>query len=169
MGSYTQTNGHVPNGTMRTNGVSKHLAEEKTVIVSTRGCEKFLTIIKSAIPYLVFLFIYGINKQTHILPKYSDIDCVKLYNVSAFEYSIFHFHPHKLVSSVHNTLFDFLSAVPYLIHYVIPVLYPVYLYLRGQTEYISKFYWLLGWCMWVYFIIWSFLPTSPPLGVRKYG
>ncbi|ELU10320.1 hypothetical protein CAPTEDRAFT_203978 [Capitella teleta] len=154
MAGIKQMNGSVANG-------SAALAGLKPVTV-TSGYSQFITILKSTIPYLAFLFLYGINQQVHILPKFDDLDCIHLYNMSAIEFRIWHFLPHKLVSSLHTPFLDVMAAIPYLMHYVIPILYPLYLYCRGQVEFISKFYWLLGWCMWFMFIIWFFFPTAPP-------
>ena len=154
MGGGKQANGAVANG-------PTVLAGLKPVTV-TSGYSQFATIVKSTIPYLTFLFFYGINQQIHILPKFTDLDCVHLHNISALEYRIWHFLPHKLVSSFHNQVLDVMSAIPYLMHYVIPVLYPALLYFRGQVDNISKFYWLLGWVMWVHYLIWFLLPTAPP-------
>lgn len=154
MTSNKQMNGSVANG-------SAVLAGLKPV-ASASSYSQLMTIVKSTIPYLTFLFIYGINPSIHILPVFTDLDCVHLYNVSALEYRLWHFLPHKVVSSMQSPILDILAAIPYLIHYVIPVLYPLYLYCRGQTEHISKFYWLLGWAMWVYYILWFLVPTAPP-------
>ena len=125
--------------------------------------QNLTTVVKSTIPYLVFLMIYGINQQVHILPRFSDIDCVRLHNVSAWESVIFRgFAPHRFISSHHTPFLDVLSAVPYLIHYIIPIIYPLFLYSRRQIEDVCRFYWLLGWAMWILYLIWFLLPTAPP-------
>ena len=147
------------NGTL--NGHA-YAAVGKVPISIPGGFYLIATIIKSAIPYLLFLFLYGINQQVHILPRFTDIDCVHLHNVSAWEDCIFHFSPHKVISSHSSQFLDILSTVPYLMHYVIPVLYPLFLYWKGQVEDICRFYWLLGWAMWIHYLIWFLLPTAPP-------
>ena len=104
-----------------------------------------------------------INQQVHILPRFTDIDCVRLHNVSAWESVIFRgFAPHRFISSHHTPFLDVLSGLPYLLHYVIPVIYPLFLYYRGQIDDVCRFYWLLGWAMWVHYLIWFLLPTAPP-------
>lgn len=122
----------------------------------------FLSIVRSALPQLLFLLIYGLNMRFHLLPKLSDLGCVNLYNVSAVEEALLHTVPHRLVSSLSNPVLDVFSAIPYLLHYSIPVGYPLYLYVRGQTDDIGRFYWLLGWASWMLFAIWFLLPTAPP-------
>ena len=123
---------------------------------------QFINILRGLIPYILFLFFYGINGQIHLLPRFDDIDCITLHNISAFEQFVFHFQTHKLISSLSSPVLDILSAVPYLCHYVIPVLYPLFLYCKGRIDDVPKFYWLLGWVMWAHYTVWFLLPTAPP-------
>lgn len=126
------------------------------------GLQTSLTILKSTVPYLLFLLLYGLNQQLHILPRFTDLDCIYLHNVSGWEQLLLHASPHRLISSHSSPVLDLLSAVPYLLHYVIPVLYPLYLYCHGHLDDIARFYWLLGWTMWIHYIVWFALPTAPP-------
>ena len=120
-------------------------------------------IIRSGIPYLIFLTLYGSNSRLGVLPRYQDIDCVRIYNVSAMEYAVLRFSPHKLISSHHNIVLDFLSTVPYLLHYILPVAYPLFIFWRHRsTDDIQRFYWLLGFQLWIQYCIWYFFPTAPP-------
>jgi len=144
-----------------TNGDAK-LSPLHRVLATPLFSPTFLTIVRSALPQLLFLSIYGLNLRFHLLPKLSDLGCVHLYNVSAVEEALLHTAPHRLVSSASNGVFDVFSAIPYLLHYLIPVVYPLFLYFRGQTDDISRFYWLLGWASWTLFAIWFLLPTAPP-------
>ena len=147
------------NGVVVMNGVG-HAASKG--LSSAPVMHQLLTILRSLVPYLLFLFFYGINNQVHILPRFTDIGCITLHNISAFENFVFHFHMHKVVSSVSHTATDVLSAIPYLMHYVIPILYPLYLFCKGRTDDICRFYWLLGWVMWAHYVIWFIWPTAPP-------
>ena len=125
-------------------------------------CQTFLAVLKSAVPYLVFLALYGANDWLHVLPRYSDLSCITLHNISRLEYSVLHFSPHKIISAHHTLFLDFLAAVPYLLHYTLPVVYPLYLLMKGNTDDIQRFFWLLGWIMWVQYVIWYVFPTAPP-------
>lgn len=124
--------------------------------------ESIERILRSTVPFLLFLFVYGINGRVRILPRASDTNCVTLHNVSAFEYYLFPVAPHRIISSFHSPLLDVLSALPYLLHYLIPVFYPGFLYLTGRHHRIARFYWLLGWCVWAHYIVWFLFPTAPP-------
>ena len=116
----------------------------------------------SVIPYISFLITYGANVYVRILPVSDDLSSVRLYNVSYWESLVIPFSVHKWISSRHYTLFDFLSAVPYLAHYCIPVLFPLFLYLSDRLDSVSRFYRLLGLSCWAQYVIWYLLPTYPP-------
>ena len=118
--------------------------------------------IKSAVPFLIFLTMYAFNKVLHILPLLQDLGCVHIHTLNAIEEFLFGCHPHRIVASYHNVVLDFLSAIPYLVHYWIPIVFPAYLLIRGQMEEIPKFYWLLGWVMWVNYFLWMVFPHTPP-------
>ena len=121
-----------------------------------------LSLIRAALPQILFLICYGLNKHTHVLPLLSDLGCVHLNNMTAVEQSLFGFSPNRLISSHSNHFFDVLSAIPYLLHYTIPILGPLYLYLTRGIEDVAKFFWLLGWASWVLYVIWFLFPTAPP-------
>ena len=130
---------------------------------NTPLCQNLLQVLRSGIPYLIFLTLYGSNKRLGVLPRYEDLDCVKLYNVSAIEHSVLHFSPHKLVSSQHSVFLDFMAAIPYLLHYILPVAYPLFIYWRYRSiDDIRRFYWLLGCQLWFQYCIWYLFPTAPP-------
>ncbi len=155
------------NGVPKLNGISKDLivrpARPEAVSRLYSALALLGDVLWNAIPYLSFLFVYGINGHVHILPRASDSDCVYLYNVSAFETGLLGFAPHKLVSSLVHPALDVLAAVPYLLHYVIPVIFPLYeVVIRGRPEVACQFYRLLGAAMWLHFLVWFFLPTAPP-------
>lgn len=139
------------------NGFSNDL---KVTFKGTLVSSSLPTILRSSIPWLLFVFVYGINGRIRILPR--DSHCVHLRNVSAFESLFLPFAPHMVVASFHNLLLDILAAVPYLLHYLIPLLYPAYLYGTGRFEQVARFFWLLGWSMWVHYLLWFVLPTAPP-------
>ena len=141
---------------------SSNLVVTVTRVGRSNACQLLWNTIKSAIPYLMFLALYGANDLLHVLPRYDDIACITLNNVSALEYRVLHFSPHKFISSHHHTILDILAAIPYLCHYGLPVVYPLYLLVKGRTDDIQRFYWLLGWIMWFQYFIWFVFPTAPP-------
>ena len=149
------------------NGTLATMHPPMTAVSTLDSCRgKFQTIstvLKSAVLFIMFLVLYRINQQVHILPRFSDIDSMRLHNVSAWESIIFgEFAPHHFVSVHHTPLLDVLSTIPYSLHYFIPVLYPLYLYYHERITDISQVFWLMGCTMWIHYLIWFLLPTAPP-------
>lgn len=117
----------------------------------------------STVPCLVFLVVYGSNDRLRILPRASDVHCVTLYNVSALEVQLFSIAPHRFIASVHQShVLDLLAALPYMLHYLIPFLFPIYLCVGRHSDHVSCFFRLLGCSLWAHYAIWYMLPTAPP-------
>ena len=123
---------------------------------------KLVHVIKSLVPLLLFLTVYMLNKVLHILPLLADLGCVHIYTIRSIERFFLGCNPHRILSSFHNPLLDVLSAIPYLLHYPIPLVFPAYLLYKGESENLTKFYWLLGWVMWVHYVVWLIFPHTPP-------
>ena len=141
---------------------SMHPDATQAQVKQGRGCQLVCDILKSAIPYLIYLVIYSANGYLHILPRYDDLPDVMLYNISAIEYQVLHVSIEKYITFHHHITLDFMAATPYLLHYGISVAYPLYLFMIGKAEDIQNFYWLLGWMLWVKYVIWYVFPTAPP-------
>jgi membrane-associated phospholipid phosphatase len=140
----------------------------------------FLSLLQSAIPYIMFLLIYAANCRLLILPTSEGggyggcsqspqetepkpcSNAAGLFNIGEFEKSLFQFTPNLLVASVHCPAFDLLSTIPYLAHYIIPIVYPLILVLVGRVDSARQFYRLVGWTMWMHYFLWFLLPTGPP-------
>lgn len=129
----------------------------------TRGTMTFTSVLLSTVPCLVFLVIYGSNDHLRILPRASDIHCVTLYNVSALEVQLFSIAPHRFIASVHQSrVLDLLAALPYMLHYLIPFTFPIYLCVARHSDHVPCFFRLLGCSLWAHYAIWYMLPTAPP-------
>ena len=148
-GCYANQNGYI-------NG---HLP---TTVTGNAALQKISHVIRSMLPIVFFLTIYALNPTVHVLPMVEDIGCVHIHTINAIEEFLFGCHPHRFVSALHNPFLDMMSAVPYLIHYIIPIVFPLYLLLKGQFDDIPRFYWLIGWTMWAHFLIWLIFPHTPP-------
>jgi len=106
-------------------------------------------ILSSLVPYTLFLIVFALNPFIHVLMTVDDVTrvrdvggCLTLFNVSSWESHVTSFSVHRLVSSLNCTALDLISTVPYMVHYVIPILFPVYLAMTNRIEYISK------WVIW---------------------
>ena len=121
-----------------------------------------LQIARSLLPLLSVLGLYGLNKVLHIQPSLEDLGCVHVHTINSLEGFVLGCHPHRLVAALHTPVLDVLSTVPYLIHYAIPVLTPLYLIIVGRAEDVARLLWLIGWVMWFIFFIWLVFPHAPP-------
>jgi membrane-associated phospholipid phosphatase len=122
-----------------------------------------LSVFISAVPFLLFLFVYGINNYIRVLPTADQSQTVYLHNVSSWELAVLPVSVNKLISGKHCLLLDVLSAIPYLAHYSLPIVYPIVLFvLSRRRDSVRQFYLLLGLTMWIHYVIWYILPTAPP-------
>jgi len=124
----------------------------------------FAAVGRSALPFVAFLFDYGINDRLGVLPSDAAVRD-RLTNISGLERRLFGgAMPGELVARLSNPALDFLAAVPYLVHYLVPVVFPLFWLaterLGVACQRAARFYWLLGWTMWVLYVIWFALPTS---------
>lgn len=114
------------------------------------------------LPFLTYLMFFSnytllrhysglddiIAPNVHILPKLEQMLC-------------FGYLPHRILSSFANPVFDVLAAVPYLIHFPLPLLYLIWLCLRRQNL-VLQYIWLAGWLNLTAVIIQFVFPTAPP-------
>jgi len=141
-----------------------------------------LSLLVSALPYITFLLVYVSNCRLLVLPTsegggYHGCSAnpgqvtssaemcsgvTRLFDIGTFERSWLKFSPNRLVASLQSSVFDFLSTGPYLAHYVMPVVYPLSVIIAGRIDCAQQFFRLLGWAMWVHYIVWWLLPTGPP-------
>lgn len=138
--------------------------------VRAAGDAGLATVGRSALPFLAFLMVYGVNGRLAVLPRADDVSRDRLTNISGLERRLFGgVMPGELVAGLSNPVLDLLAAVPYLVHYALPVAFPLFWLaterLGAAFQRSARFYWLLGWTMWAHYVIWFALPTAPPLVV----
>lgn len=136
-----------------------------------------LHMVHSAALFLLFLAVYSFNERLRIFPTMADYGRVRLYNVTRWEEILFlglrptewFQSPPGLAAygqvggaSGWQTALDWLSSVPYLLHYAIPIVYPLGLCLIGKAELAANFYTLVGLANWLMLPIWYATPTAPP-------
>jgi hypothetical protein len=132
--------------------------------------------VHSAALFLLFLTIYSLNTRLNVFPSLADYGHVRLHNVTRWEERLFFgysptawFQSSPLVDCnevglaiAWQTAMDWLSSVPYLLHYGIPIVYPLGLCLAGKSELAADFYTLIGLSNWLMLPIWYATPTAPP-------
>ncbi|KAL5271248.1 hypothetical protein ACHWQZ_G001772 [Mnemiopsis leidyi] len=99
----------------------------------------------SALPLLIYLTIF---KSYLFLKEVLDLPEEPHTILPIIEYSMFQCLPHQILSRRWNITFDLLAAVPYLIHFVLPVLFIAYNIVTrrgGGVPLIYQYLWCVGW------------------------
>jgi len=81
------------------------------------------------------------------------------------EHWLFQCLPHQILSRMSNPLFDLLAAVPYLLHFSVPVLFIMYWLTCRRSRGVNNIYvylWCAGWVNMIAVIIQFLMPTAPP-------
>ena len=79
------------------------------------------------------------------------------------EATLFHCLPHRVVSYYSHPALDFLAAVPYLVHFVLPFLFLFYLTIhRYRRRFVYSYIWCAGWVNLVAVLVQLLFPTAPP-------
>ena len=132
--------------------------------IPLRGLEprQLLMLFGSSLPLLTILALYRLNTNLRIQPSLLDLSSVHVHTISDLEYSLLGFHPHRIVSQLHWPLLDVLAAVPYMLHFGIPIIFPLYLSWAGRAHDVLRFLWLLGWSTWAFNFISFIFPHAPP-------
>lgn len=79
------------------------------------------------------------------------------------ERTLFLCHPHRLLGALAHPILDILAAAIYLLHFPLPVLFVLYLYLSPRRRRdVLPFLWLLGWVNFITVLFQLLFPTAPP-------
>ena len=122
-----------------------------------------LRFLLAGLPYITYLLIFKfytpLRHATHL-----DTAMPPNYHVLRnIEYHLFFFQPHQLLSSLANPIFDFLAAIPYLIHFPLPFLFGFYLALHPKKKTgIFPYMWCAGWVNFIAVLIQLIFPTASP-------
>jgi len=77
-----------------------------------------------------------------------------------------HCNPHQIVSRVTSPYLDVLAAVPYIVHFLLVILFPPYVYWKGRKvgtlEPLIRVLWCAGIVCCITIITQLLLPTAPP-------
>ena len=122
-----------------------------------------LKVLLAALPYIGYLLMFSFNKQIRHVTKLEAVARPHIIFLSNVEYTLFFFHPHRILSQFANPLFDILAGIPYLVHFPLPFLFILYLAAsRNRRDAALPFLWCLGWVNFVAVIIQTTFPTAPP-------
>lgn len=127
-----------------------------------RGLGQFLLSIAPAIGYVI---LYDLSRHlpTAVRPA---IDAEILVR---WELALFGGFPHRWLDDHHTPLLDILAAIPYQFHFIVPLVFAGFLWLRHRPL-LAQFAWTyaamnLAWMLTALFI----LPTTPPWYYEQFG
>eukprot|EP00048_Salpingoeca_helianthica_P016952 m.235005 g.235005 ORF g.235005 m.235005 type:complete len:272 (+) comp19856_c0_seq1:42-857(+) len=117
----------------------------------------------AATPFLGYLIIFKYYAYLRELSGMSDIIKPNREVLPWLDQAIFRCLPHRELSTHPNVVLDFLAAVPYLVHFPLPVLFIAYLYFANRRrKHIYPFLWCAGWVNLLAVIVQFLFPTAPP-------
>ena len=114
-------------------------------------------------PFLVYLLVYSNYNKIRDITGLAEVRKPSITFLPWLEHIIFHFYPHRFLSTFASPVLDFFAAIPYLIHFPLPALFLLYL-LSGESRQrtILPFMWCAGWVNLVTVFIQFVFPTAPP-------
>lgn len=123
----------------------------------------FKSLLLAALPFLLYLFVF---KYYAFLRDYTGMSALTQPNrhiLPKMEEAIFQCLPHKVLSAYPNLVLDLMAAVPYLIHFPLPVMFAVYLgVFTRRRRHVYGFLWCAGWVNFLAVIVQFVFPTAPP-------
>lgn len=115
------------------------------------------------LPFVTYLLVFS---NYRILRRLTGLDSILKPNCNFLpwlEMLVFHCYPHQILSTFSNPVFDFMAAVPYLIHFPLPAFFLIYKFCYTRSVHGAlPFLWLAGWVNLIAVMIQFFFPTTPP-------
>lgn len=116
-----------------------------------------------AAPFLGYLLIFKYYNALRDATGLSEMIKPNRELLPWLDQSIFQCLPHRVLSAHPNTVLDVLAAIPYLIHFPLPVLFALYLYVNvRRRRQIYAFLWCAGWVNLLAVIVQFLFPMAPP-------
>lgn len=117
----------------------------------------------AALPYALYLLILKFYIPLRQLTHLDVISPPTFTILPSIEEHIFFCQPHKILSRLANPLFDFLAAIPYLIHFPLPILFGAYLALHPvKRSTLCSYIWCAGWVNFLAVLFQFTFPTASP-------
>jgi membrane-associated phospholipid phosphatase len=117
----------------------------------------------SASPFIGYLLIFKYYATLRQITGLDEFNKPNSDILPWLDQAIFQCLPHRLLSTHPNFVLDVLAAIPYLIHFPLPVLFALYLYLNHRRRrQIYAFLWCAGWVNLLAVIVQLLFPTAPP-------
>lgn len=120
-------------------------------------------ILLAIVPYVTYLILFSTNKEIRHLTHLDEISEPHIIVLSRVEETLFFCHPHRVLSSLANPVFDMIAAIPYLFHFPLPFLFAFYLAIsENRRDATLPFIWCVGWVNVIAVAIQTTFPTAPP-------
>lgn len=138
----------------------RHLS--KLVTDNVRGVD-VCKLVVALLPMIFYSTAFKYYKQLRILTGLDKLIPPNYTILSNIEHTLFSCHPHKVLGSLENPVFDCLAAVPYLFHFFLPFLFSAYLYINPKRRpALYPFLWCMGWVFIFAVLFQGTFPTAPP-------
>ena len=129
-------------------------------------------IVIACLPSIIYVYSYTNYHQLkqicgHILPLKPDTTLLP-----TLDKIIFGILPHQLISSIAHPLLDITAAIPYFLHFFLPIIATTYIYVTAgsnKTTIILQLLWCGGWVNIAAFTIQFLYPTAPPWFVESHS
>lgn len=117
----------------------------------------------AAIPFLSYLIVFKYYAALRLITGLGEVTEPSRDVLPWLDESIFQCLPHRALSTHPNIVLDLLAAIPYLIHFPLPVLFIAYLYFtHRRRKQIYAFLWCAGWVNLLAVLVQFLFPTAPP-------
>lgn len=121
------------------------------------------SVVIAAAPFLGYLFVFKYYDFLRDYTGMSQLTQPNRFILPKMEEAIFFCQPHKLLSKYPNLFLDLFAAVPYLVHFPLPLLFVIYLALFSRRRrHIYGFLWCAGWVNFLAVLVQFTFPTAPP-------
>lgn len=123
----------------------------------------FRNLFLAVLPYLMYLLLFSNYKVLRKLLGLTVVPKPNMHFCPSMELLIFRCFPHQILAKFANPVFDFLAAIPYLIHFPLPVFMIIHKLVDKRRRSTLLFYvWIAGWCNFIGVFIQFVFPTAPP-------
>ncbi|EDV19962.1 uncharacterized protein TRIADDRAFT_61536 [Trichoplax adhaerens] len=131
-----------------------------------------LTAVLACLPSVLYIYCYTNYHQlkelcSTVFPLEPDISLLP-----TMDKELFGLLPHKWISSIAHPLLDITAAVPYILHFILPIISSFYIYATAGEKRITvilKLIWCGGWVNMFAFTIQFMYPTAPPWFVETHN
>lgn len=121
------------------------------------------THVQAMLPFFTYLLLFQNNELVRWCFGLDRLTPPNAGILPVVEYSVFHGLPHRIMARFAHPVLDILAAVPYLVHFVLPFAYTVYLLAhRSRRHRFHTFWWLFGWTNLIAVLFQTVFPTAPP-------